>query len=270
MTLARLFPVALLLVLAATPIACGSGDADDATPTRPLASLTAPQSATPSPAASASPGVSPAESLAKSPRYFVYFAGKGDTLASIADAFGGAPGKAPAAFADSIKTLNQLTGAAINEGQPLAIPLVLPGDLSLIPDASMEAALGIGVAAGKLQLLQPSLAMRDGYKNRIMLHRVRLADGKPADEGYGYVTEYFLADRPPFKGGGLDEDAKAGEPLFTVAGGSLIATLTSSAQGDLFPFTRDGVSYIIKVFPGAHAQQSPSELAAMLQTARKR
>jgi hypothetical protein len=80
--------------------------------------------------------------------------------------------------------------------------------------------------------------------------------------------EYFLADRPPFKGGGVDEAAIAAEPLFTIGAGALAASVVSSKPGDLEQFQREGVSYTVKVFSGA--QRTPAEIQGMLVTAQER
>ena len=212
---------------------------------------------TPTPPA---PGAILAETLARSPQLFVYVAGKGETTATVGAAFG--------VKADQVKSLNQLSSDAIPDGQALAIPIALPGTLSFIPDATIEAALGVGGKAGKLVLLQPSLAMREGYLGRLALHRVRLADGAPADEGFGYVADYYFTDRPPGKGGVPDPEARIAGPALSVAGGSLAASLKSDTPGDLYTFTRDGVTYAVQSFP--EAKKTAQELAAMLQTARDR
>jgi len=212
---------------------------------------------TPTPPA---PGAVLAETLARSPQVFVYLAGKGETTATVGAAFG--------VKADLLRSLNQLASDTIPDGQALAIPLTLPGTLSFVPDATMEIALGVGGKAGKLVLLQPSLAMREGYLGRLALHRVRLADGAPADEGFGYVTDYSFTDRPPGKGGVPDPEAHIAGPALSVAGGSLAASLKSDTPGDLYTFTRDGITYAVKSFP--EARKSAQELAAMLQTAQDR
>ncbi len=258
--LRRLFlPLAVLLPLALFSLSCGDDDGPASPPANPTVptSPTVPGTPTPTPPA---PGAVLAETLARSPQLFIYIAGKGETTATVASAFG--------VNADQVKSLNQLTSDAISDGQALAIPLVLPGTLSFIPDSTIETFLGVGGKAGKLVLLQPGLAMREGYLGRLALHRVRLADGAPVDEGFGYVTDYFFTDRPPGKGGVPDPETRIAGPALSVAAGSLATSLKSETPGDLYTFTRDSVTYTVKAFPDA--KKSAQELAAMLQTAKDR
>jgi len=259
---ARLLSV-ILTVTAITPLAaCGGDDSGDASTTTRTSAAGSP---TPDPRSTPSL----AQTIAGNPQYFVYIASPGDTLAFVADAFDGDRGAPPTAFIDALKAINQLTSETLAGGQQLAVPLRLPGDLSLIPDGSIEAAIGAGSAGGKLALLQPSLAMRDGFQNRVVLRFVQLADGSPAAEGYGYVMDYWLADRPPFKGGGVDPEARAVEPLFSVAGGSLSAMVGSGPHlGPVHRFTRDGVPYAVWAAPAAG--KTPAEIAVLLQTAAQR
>lgn len=251
--------LAALPALFAPALASCGGDDDDATSAR-----------TPT-AASATPSTQPtptlAEIIARNPQYFVYIVFQGDTLASIADAFDGQDGPPATDFAEKLKALNQLQGEP-EQGQPLAIPLRLPGTLSLIPDASIEAALGVGAAGGKLMLLQPGLGLRDSYQNRIVLHTVLIADGNPASEGRGYLMEYYLADRPPFKGGSADPEARVVERLFTVGAGSLASPVPESPANPVHTFTRDGVQYAVQT--GSGATHPAATIAAQLQTAAER
>ncbi len=257
----KLLHLALLPGLFAVALASCGGDDDDATPAGTATSA----------AASATPSVQPtstlAQVIAQNPQYFVYIVSQGDTLASIADAFDGQDGPPPADFAEKLKALNQLQGEP-QQGQTLAIPLRLPGTLSLIPDASIEAALGVGTAGGKLVLLQPGLGLRDSYENRIVLHTVLIADGNPASEGRGYLMEYYLADRPPFKGGSADPEARVVERLFTVGAGSLASPVPASPANPVHTFTRDGVEYAVQT--GSGAIHPAATIAAQLQTAAER
>lgn len=251
-------PLAAVLVCFIFAAACGDDEPAAPSPSpAPARTITVVPTPTPTPPA---PGATLAETIARSPEYFVYVAGKGETVITVASTFG--------VKADQLKTLNQLTSDAVPDGQALAIPLVLPGTLSLIPDSAIEAALGIGGKAGNLVLLQPSLALRDGYLGRLALHRVRLADGQPPNEGFGYVTDYSFTDRPPAKGGAIDPNAQVADPAFSIAAGTLVSSLTSDTPGDLYSFTRDGVSYALKAFP--QAKKSAQELASLLETAKDR
>lgn len=247
-------------LLTAALVSCG-GDDDDAPPS-PSATTAA---ASPSPSVEPTPSL--AEVIARNPQYFVYITGKGDSLGSIADAFDGQPGPPPSGFAETLKALNQLASEP-GEGQRLAIPLRLPGTLALFPDASIEAALGIGSAGNKLVLLQPSLALRDTYQNRVVLHTVVLSDGRPEEEGRGYVMEYYLADRPPFKGGSADPEARVVELLFTIWGGSLAKSAPSAPADSVHRFTRNGVDYAVQT--GSGALHPAARIAEQLQTAAER
>ena len=261
MNAARLLSIVLTVVAMTSLAACGGDDSGDSA--APTATAVA---GSPAPDPRSTPSL--AQVIAGNPQYFVYIVSPGDTLASVADAFDGQRGAPPAAFTDALKAINQLASDSLSEGQQLAIPLRLPGDLALIPDASIETAIGVGAAGGKLVLLQPSLAMRDGFQNRVVLRFVQMADGNPSSEGYGYVMDYWLADRPPFKGGGVDPEARVVEPLFSVAGGSLAALLRNVPKGPVHTFSRDGISYAVWAAPAAG--KTPEAIAAMLQTAAER
>lgn len=252
----NLLVVAALAGFAAAALAACGGDDDDDTP---AGTATAGASITPS----VQPTPSLAQVIARNPQYFLYIVAKGDTLATIADTFDGQAGPPPADFAEKLKALNQLGGEPA-EGQPIAIPLRLPGTLSLIPDVSIEAALGVGGGSGKLVLLQPSLGLRDAYENRIVLHTVLIRGGKDG----GYLMEYYLADRPPFKGGGADPEAKVVERLFTVGGGSMASAVPATPPGSAHTSSRDGVPYAVQV--GSAASDGAAAIAAQLQTAAER
>ncbi|MCC7366130.1 MAG: hypothetical protein IT303_17325 [Dehalococcoidia bacterium] len=268
--------------LAALGVAACSGDDDDddtatptttvtttATPGTATASSTAQASPAASPSPTATPTISPAQRLARSPQYVLYVAGEGDTLATVADAFDAQPGAPADAFVAAIRQGNQLSGDTLAKGQEVAVPLMLPGDLSLIPDSSLEAALGVGVEGqgGALVLLQPSLEMREGYLGKLILHEVALATGTPAGEGFGYTMEYWTTDRTVLKAGEVDPEARIAEAQFIVAAGSMAKALTSDRPGDLHTFTRDGVSYAVKLLARS---PTAAQLAAMLETASER
>jgi LysM repeat protein len=267
-SLAALMVVALLT-------ACAQDDDDDAaTPTSGTAigGQTAQQTANPSASSTAAQTGTPAPTptltaqqgrLAILPNYFVHDVSAGETLAAISRAYGVA--------VTILRADNGLPNDTVIAGQQLVIRLVLPGDLAFIPESTMQDALKVGdPASGKLLLLQPSLDLRSGYLGKLVLHRTRLADGTPAAEGYGFITEYWLADRPPVKAGELDRDARVTEPAFIVAGGALAASLSalSTRTGDLHTFQRDGVTYAVLALRGA--QIDPSRIAAGLQTALER
>ena len=244
---------------------CGDDDGAPVPTNTSSSSATAPVA--PTTAGGPTPGdPAVAQTLAQSPQYILYTVRAGDTLAGVAAAFAGAPGGGPLGFAARIGDLNKVTATSLAAGQLLAVPLVLTGDLSMMAEASFEAALGVGGTGGKLVLLQPSLAMREGYIGRLVLHSVELATGSPATAGYGYIMEYWLADRPPIKGGDVDPDARVSEPAFRVAAGSLAPP--GAADGASFVRERDGVRYVVTALKGA--KRSAKELAEMLQTAKER
>ncbi|MCC6381962.1 MAG: LysM peptidoglycan-binding domain-containing protein [Dehalococcoidia bacterium] len=275
---ARALVVALILLPGLLPLACGDDDTTSATtpvPSPSAASATPPippTTAVTSPTPVATPTPTPpslAEQLAKDPQYFLYVAGRGDTIAFVARAFNGQPGTAKAGFPGQIRDVNQLTSDSLVAGQVIAVPLLLGGAADIVPTAGMEIALSIGEKAGKLVLLQPSVAMRDEFRGRLVLHRVQLADDDPAGEGYGYVTEYWLSDRAAFKGGTVDPEARVMEPAFLVAGGSLVTqVLQSSKPGDIYTFDKGGTTYVIKKYSGA--QLAAADLAKLLHTSAER
>jgi len=257
-----LLPAAAALLFAA----CG----DDDVPPAPSVTTTAPGGgSTPNATSSAAttPTVSKAAgSAAQAARYFLYEVTAGDTLASVADAFDAVRGTTgDAELIAEIRRVNELTSDTLTPGQTIAIPLYISSDLSFLPEASLQEALGVGTPrGGALVLLQPSLAMRDGLKGRLALHRVRLADGNPAEQGTGYVMEYWLTDRPTVKGGAVDVDARVTGPAFIVAAGVFAASLQSAKTGDLVTFTRDGVPYALR---SSLDTPSPQQLVDGLLTA---
>lgn len=260
----RRFTVYALALILAAVVAAACGDDDEGpvlTPTAPPGSPTLSPTGTP-PVQAATPNPLVA-SLTQSPQYFEYQAATGDTLVSVAKAFGVQEAE--------LRRVNQLSSDTLAPGTLLAVPLALPGDLALIPDATMETALGITTGStGRLALLQPSLALREGYLGRLVLHAVRLLDDNPKGEGRGYVTSYALTDRPPSKGGVPDPNAKIAGFAFLVASGPLVkelqaANLDKSLE---YVFTRDGVEYYVQVAPGS--PRTAQQLAAMLQTAKER
>lgn len=271
---ARWALAALALPLLAVA-ACG--DDDDASTPSPTASPSATASATATeaatspaatatdtPSASATATTSPALALAQSPQYVIYEASDGDTVQQVADAFDASSDAPPAEFVTAIRSLNQLARDDLVAGQLLGVPVMLPGDLSLFADASLEAALGS--KAGGPALLQPSLEMREGFLGKLVLHRVKLdlpaAPGEPA----GYVMEYWLADRPPVKGGVVDPDAHVADRQFVVAGGTLAGELTGS-PADLHTWQANGTDFALRSYIVSPALAA---LAAMLEEASSR
>ena len=130
----------------------------------------------------------------------------------------------------------------------------------MIPDSSIEQALS---ADGSLVLLQPSLAMREGFLGKLVLHEVRLAFPGDDGSGAGYLMEW-LADRPPVKGGVIDPEARVSDRQFVVAGGSLVGEV---GTGDVYEFEREGGEYALKAYVD---RPSPMQLAQMLETAAQR
>ncbi|MBI5949122.1 MAG: hypothetical protein HY875_13360 [Chloroflexi bacterium] len=242
--------ISLLLAtvaLALLATACGSGDDDDATPT--------PGGGTPaaSPSSSASPAPTPkptqiplATQLARSAEFAVYLVSEGDTWDSIGTLFG--------VPSPTLKADNQTQAATPTPGSLVGIRMLLTIPGSIFPEASLQRALP-GVI-----VFRPTQALRGFYLDRIILHNVIVHDGNPASEGVGYSMVYWLADRPAFKGGSLDPEAKAVELLFAVTAG---LGAPSTTVPTIHRFTRDGVQYTVQT--GEAAKQSPAEIAAMLE-----
>lgn len=274
--------IGLVALMTAVAFAACGGDDDTAptpTPTRAAsatATASAARTATPMPppsgtvAGTSTPTSVPATDLARDPRYYTFEVSAGDTLSVAARLASGQP-VAANALLQQIRELNQLTTDTLVPGQKLLLPLILPGDLALIPDDGIETAAGVGGKGGKLVLLQPSLDMRSGYKGRLVLAAVQVADGDPAAEGFGYLTRYAITDRPPTKAGERDPEARIADDAFTVAGGSLAPVLKARAQAAGAPiaeFTRDTVAYVVAA--GRGAQLTPQQIQSMLQTRRER
>ena len=267
--------VAAFAVVAFAQSACGDDDdaPADATPSAAASSIASPANS-PTPTGGANPpsvtvtvvptpAGATADSLVRSPRYILYDVGEGDTIDFIAAAFSGTSGPAPAGLADELRQLNRLVSGQLNPGASLVIPLRLDSSGSLAPEASLAAAIGIGGKAGKLVILQPNTAMREGFLGKLVLHHVFLADGAPEREGYGFLMEYWLADRGAVKDGVIDPDARVAEPGLIVAGGVYAENLQASQPGDLYRFERDGVAYAVKILRGV--RRPAAELATMLE-----
>ncbi len=232
--------------LAVAAAACGSGD-DDATPTAGGQSPTASPSSDASPGATAKPTTVPlANQLARSAAFTVYLVAEGDTWDSISSLFG--------VPAPTLKADNQTQAAIPTVGNLIAVRVLITIPGSIFPEASLQRAVP-GVI-----VFRPTQALRDYYRDRTILHSVIVRDGKPAAEGVGYSMVYWLADRPAFKGGSLDPEARATELLFAVTGGLPAGSATVPS---IYSFTRDGVRYSVQV--GAAAGKPPAEIAAMLE-----
>lgn len=261
--------ILLVLIAAAFAAACGDDGDDTASPT---ASATPATAATNAPSPTTVPSVSPtptkAQLLGSNPRFVIYVVSQGDTLLKIADAFDAVPGREPT-LAGELRRQNDLPSDTIQPGQELAVPMRIPGTLSFFADNSIEEAIGVGAAGGKLVLLQPSLEARSGFLGRLVLARVQLADGTPATEGFGYVMTYSLTDRPLMKAGEIDEQARIVTAAFIVGGGSLVRLVRESGAKDIATFTRDGVDYAVGVLASSGVPPA-AELAKMLKTALER
>lgn len=276
-----------LLALAATAVLGACGDDDSGEPPSPAAGASVSASASPGsgtpgasttplpasptapPAVTPTPTKPPAQALASNPRYVLYVVGVEDTVEKIADMFDGVAGPPPADLIAAIRRDNGLDpGTPLALNQELAIPQRLPGTLSLFADASLEAALGVGGKAGSLVLLQPSIALRDGFRGRLALHSVVLRNGDPALEGFGYLMEYWAADRTVNKGGEVDELAQVTTPAVIIGGGVLAGRVKDARPRDIYEFERDGVRYAIGTLAGG--LPSAQELAGFFQTAAER
>lgn len=251
MIASRILPLlAAALLTTALAAGCGDDDFDD-------------NGAPPTPTVARDATATPSATSVSSPSQFLYTVAAGDTLGSIAAALG--DGSLTAA---QLSELNEVEPGDIVVGMVIKVPLMLPGDLAMVPESAIEAALGVGGDAGAPVLLQPSLELRQGYLGKIALHSVQLADREPASEGYGYVMDYYLTDRAAMRAGAIDPEARFAGPAFTVAGGSLAANLEAGADDDLYRFEREGIPYAVVA---AKAAELPAEqIAAMLSTAAER
>ncbi len=267
------FLSAAVLALALTAAGCGDDDGPAETPTVTASTSATTTASSPSSTASvassaavtpSATGTSLARTLARDPRYFLVVGGKGgDTLATISNAVDGFPGAVGGQNSVvDLQTINKITGDRIEEGQEIAVRLRLSTDRSIMPDTSIEETIGVRGAGGALVFLQPNLALLDGYAGKLVLHRISFADGQPADEGYGYVAEYWQADRRVFKANTVDSEATVADPTFIVAAGSLASSLTSTQAGDLYTFMRDGIPYAVKALQAAGI--TPQRIAEML------
>lgn len=257
------FPRTLLLLLALLvplAVACGDDDDDDGgaalTPTGAASPGASTTPATPTPA----PSDPVVEALVGGPGYFAYLVATGDTWVSIGAAFGVAGA--------TIKAENRSQDATPPPGREIAVRLAPAGALAMMPDGAIEQAIGVNGPGGAVVLLQPALALREFYRGRLVLHRVVLADGSQPGEGRGFYMEYYLTDRPAFKGGGIDPDARVVERAFTVGGGSLAGRVEATPPGSIAAFSRSGIPYAVHVT--AAAQKTAAEVAAAVQTAAER
>jgi hypothetical protein len=274
----RFFGSMGLACLATASFAACAGD-DDGGP-RPQQSQTTATSVAATPATAASPAstatlpaptatTAPAvnqPATSRDPRFYIYETSAGDTLSSVVAVVNGQPGSAKAGLPDQIRDLNKLTSDTLSPGRALVVPLIVGSDPAVAPDAGINAAIAAGGKGGALRVLEPGAALRDSYKGRLALGTLKVNDGNPASEGYGYLMRYALADRPVLKGGVRDPDAVIVDDAFTVAGGSLVPELRSRAQTAGAPtsaFTRDGVDYLVAA--GKGAALTPAAIAGMLE-----
>lgn len=229
----RHFLLALLFPALIVAAACADDDGPGPEPTSPATAT--PSGTTPVPTTDEQL----AEILAARPAYFIYEVGTGDTLASIAGMFAG-DGPLP----EDLRVLNQLPSNAVEPGQLLAIPLTGYGATAMMPEASMLAALDAG-GASAIRLYRPSVPLRDElFLGRVALHRVRLV--RPATGVQpGYLLEFAETDRPAFKGGELEADARTGPMAFIIAAGSLAGDIEPPSGGTIHRFTVDGVPYAV-------------------------
>lgn len=235
---------------------------EEATPTEPAAtSTTAAPTTEPgeTATATAAPASSDAYAIANGPAHFVYIVSEGDTFESIAAMFDAGDDSRldPGELAD----LNGVDDEDLVPGMPLAIPVLLPSAQAIMPENTIQGALG-----ANLPLLQPSREMIDGYLGRIALYRVTLHP-QGSDDGPGYVMEYWFTERPGFRAGEIDTDARYVDPVFTLAAGSLL----DHQDGDAIAsesFQRDGVEYAIHTY--FMTELAPAQLISMLETAGER
>lgn len=211
----------------------------------------------------ASPTPDPALDIVSGPQHFLYVVADGDTLDAIAARFDAATGDGGFLDASELAELNDVEDADLEPGQLLAIPVRLPAVGAIMPENTIQEALG-GDDPGAIDLLVPSQEMVDGFLGRIALYRVMLDTDESAP---GYVMEYWYTDRPGFRAGEIDEDAVFDSPAFTVAAGPPVSLEPEDAD-DSTTWERDGVPYAL------HATViediTAADLAAMLITPAER
>ncbi|MFN8507915.1 MAG: LysM peptidoglycan-binding domain-containing protein [Dehalococcoidia bacterium] len=225
--------------------ACAGDDDDDLAPlptmpaTVTAAATTTAGPATPLPAATAprTPTRTPAESLARTASHVIVTAGPGDTWESIASALGS---KATPA---ELQQANGIAAGALAPGTKVAIPI--DPENGLVPANALAAALAKG-GGTRPTLYVPGEATIDGFRGRIALHALELANGDTANEGYGYRLEFFATATASTKGGVIDPAAAIDTPLFTIAAGPFAAKLTSTRPGDRYTWTRNGIDYALR------------------------
>ncbi|MCC6388923.1 MAG: LysM peptidoglycan-binding domain-containing protein [Dehalococcoidia bacterium] len=236
-----------LLALGAVALAACAGDDDDdlaPLPTTPATVTTAAAAtagpATPSPAATAprTPTRTPAETLARTASHVLVAAGPGDTWESIAAALGS---KAKPA---ELQQANGIAAGALAPGTKVAVPI--DPENGIVPATALAAALAKG-GGSRPTLYLPGEATIDGFRGRIALHALELANGDTANEGYGYRLEFFATASASTKGGVLDPAAAIDTPLFTIAAGPFAAKLTSVRPGDRYTWTRDGIDFALRM-----------------------
>ena len=212
------------------------------------------------------PTPSPALGIAVGPEHFLYVVAEGDTLESIAGMFDAAVGDDEGYLApEQIGELNEVSDADLEPGMLLAIPALPSSAEAIMAENSLEDALGVGEDGIALVLLQPSRELMEGYLGRVALYRATIE--RPNGEEPGYVMEYWFTERPGFRAGVVDPDARYVEPAFTIAAGSLAGYEDDDAV-DVWDFERDGVEYRLFVYEGA--EQDAETTALMFVTAAER
>ena len=234
-----------LLALGTLAFAACAGDDDDGLAPLPTARATVTTAAatavpaTPSPAATTprTPTRTPAETLARTASHVLVTAGPGDTWESIAAALG-----SKATPAD-LQQANGIAAGPLAPGTKVAVPI--NPENGLVPASALAAALAKG-GGPRPTLYLPGDATIDGFRGRIALHALEIANGDTANEGYGYRMEFFATATASTKGGVLDPAAAIDTPLFTLAAGPFAATLTSG-PGDYMGWTRNGIDFALRM-----------------------
>lgn len=225
---------------------CSDRDSETNGPTNAatVTATTSAAAATGTPTPTPVPGKELAERLAQSPQYFIYVAGPGDSVKTIADTLDGISNGLDADFVDEIKKLNGLTSDSVPVGQELAVPLRLPTAQSFFQDNSVAAVLAANDPKPVVAFLRPSTGLRDSTRGLIGLYKLQLDDGNAPGETRGFYAVYSTLDRVGVKAGELDAEARVTGEAFAVAGGSMVAALQADYP-DAYVFRRSNVTYAV-------------------------